>query len=188
MTLTEDVGTIEEATPATATAQPKDRRWLFWTPLAVSIVLIVGLIVGMFVPLPILGGKAQSELSAQQEARNEICAYAPILATYNYRNLNDYYGKVLSRASGDFKSQFLKGQSELGNWLKQGEVSSKATGTTCGVDTSTGHLRIVIGISQSIMSIATNGSSMQTTLSVVATVEKQDGKWMVTKVDGPLVK
>ena len=185
--ISDDLDELEDSVNLTVEQPKRKRSWLRWTPLALLVILLGLLIANFFVPLPVLSGKAGSELSKQTQAREEICAFAPKLATYDYRNIQPYFDGVGSRATGVFKDQFVKGQSELSDWLRQGQVVSKASGTSCGVEAKGDDLQIIIGITQNIASIATQGSGVDTTLSIVATVEKVGGKWMISKMDGPLV-
>lgn len=185
MTLIDDLEEVEDSVKA-APAKRK-RSWLPWVAVAGFVALLAAIVVNIFVPLPVLSGKAASELATQIEARDEICAFAPQLATYDYRDLEPYMNGVVARSTGDFKSQFSKGRADLTNWLKQGQVVSTVEGKSCGVDTSAGDLRIVIGLMQGVTSMASKEPA-PATLSVVATVEKIDGEWKISRLAGPLLK
>lgn len=187
MTLIDDFEEVEDTVKAPP-APKRKRAWLPWVSAGAVVVLLVGLVANLFVPLPIFSGKAGFDQAAQLEAQEEMCKFAPTLATYNYSNLNPYINGVLDRATGDFKSQFAKGRGELADWLRQGQVISTVQGVSCGVDASGSALKVVIGIVQGIKSIASPEQDTITTLSVVATVEKIKGKWMISNLDGPLVK
>ncbi|WP_245673255.1 hypothetical protein [Nocardia lijiangensis] len=127
-------------------------------------------------------------LEAHEEARTAACAYAPVLANYDAKNLDAYFAAVLDGATGDWKKQFDDTSRELKEVLTQGEVVSKANDVQCAVksgDETSAEAIVVIG--QTITSVGTQGKPAPGQLSMVMRMAKVDGKWLVNKVNSPLV-
>lgn len=127
-------------------------------------------------------------LAAHEEARAAACAYAPVLANYDAKNLDAYFTAVLDGATGDWKKQFDDTSRELKEVLSQGEVVSKTNDVQCAVktgDETSAEAIVVIG--QTITSVGTQGKPAPGQLSMVMRMAKVDGKWLVNKVNSPLV-
>ncbi|MGV9822377.1 hypothetical protein [Nocardia xishanensis] len=127
-------------------------------------------------------------LEAHEEAEAAACAYAPVLANYDAKNLDAYFAAVLDGATGDWKKQFDDTSRELKEVLTQGEVVSKTNDVQCAVksgDETSAEAIVVIG--QTITSVGTQGKPAPGQLSMVMRMAKVDGKWLVNKVDSPLV-
>lgn len=126
-------------------------------------------------------------LAAHEQARAAACAYAPVLAEYDAKNLDPYFAAVLAGATGDWKKQFDDTSKELKEVLSQGEVVSKANDVQCAVksgDETSAEAIVVIG--QTITSVGTQGKPAPGQLSMVMRMAKVDGKWLVNKVNSPL--
>ncbi|MEV0296706.1 hypothetical protein [Nocardia sp. NPDC050710] len=126
-------------------------------------------------------------LAAHEEARTAACAYAPVLAEYDAKNLDTYFAAVLDGATGDWKKQFGDTSRELKEVLSQGEVVSKSNDVQCAIksgDDTSAEAIVVIG--QTITSLGTQGKPMPGQLSMVMRMAKVDGKWLVNKVNSPL--
>lgn len=127
-------------------------------------------------------------LAAHEEARAAACAYAPVLANYDAKNLDAYFTAVLDGATGDWKKQFDDTSRELKEVLSQGEVVSKTNDVQCAVktgDETSAEAIVVIG--QTITSVGTQGKPAPGQLSMVMRMAKVDGKWLVNMVNSPLV-
>lgn len=126
-------------------------------------------------------------IDANADARTAACKYAPILADYDAKKLDDYFAAVLSGATGDWKKQFDSTSKELRDVLTQGEVVSKVNDVQCAIksgDENSAEAIVVIG--QTITSMGTQGKPAPGQLSMVMRLEKVDGRWLVNKVNSPL--
>ncbi|MEU3010012.1 hypothetical protein [Nocardia asteroides] len=126
-------------------------------------------------------------LTAQQQAREAACRYAPVLADYDSKNLDTYFAAVLDGATGDWKKQFDSTSTELREVLSQGEVVSKVTDTQCAIrtgDEESAEAIVVIG--QTISSLGTEHKPKPGQLSMVLRLHNDDGRWLVEKVNSPL--
>ncbi len=151
-------------------------------------VLVVGASVAAAVFFFLQDRDSQAKLDAQEQARAAACAYAPVLAEYDSKNLDTYFQAVLAGATGDWKKQFDDTSKELREVLTQGEVVSKANDVQCAIksgDENAAEAIVVIG--QTITSLGTQGKPAPGQLSMVMRLENADGKWLVNKVNSPLM-
>ncbi|WP_040813061.1 hypothetical protein [Nocardia concava] len=128
-------------------------------------------------------------LAAQDEARAAACTYAPVLATYDAKNLDAYFTAVLDGATGDWRKQFDSTSKDLREVLSQGQVVSKATDVQCAVrnvDANSAEAIVVIG--QTITSLGTQGKPSPGQLSMVMRLERSGDRWLVNKVNSPLAQ
>lgn len=128
-------------------------------------------------------------LDAQQQAQAAACKYAPLLATYDAKNLDAYFTAVLDGATGDWRKQFDSTSKDLREVLSQGQVVSKATDVQCAVrnaDRDSAEAIVVIG--QTITSLGTQGKPAPGQLSMVMRLERSGDRWLVNKVNSPLAQ
>ncbi|MGW2662871.1 hypothetical protein ACWCW7_18050 [Nocardia tengchongensis] len=134
-------------------------------------------------------GHNRDLLAAQEQARAAACAYAPLLATYDAKNLDAYFTAVEKDATGDWRKQFDATSKELRDVLTQGQVVSKATDVQCAVrnaDRDSAEAIVVIG--QTITSLGTQGKPAPGQLSMVMRLERSGDRWLVNKVNSPLAQ
>ncbi|WP_410875760.1 hypothetical protein [Nocardia sp. A7] len=126
-------------------------------------------------------------LAAQQQAREAACHYAPALAEYDSKSLDTYFKAVLDGATGDWKKQFESTSTELRDALTQGEVISKVTDTQCALRSGDEHnAEAIVVIGTTISSLGTEHKAKPSQLSMVFNLHKDDGRWLVEKVNSPL--
>ncbi|MFE3260282.1 hypothetical protein [Nocardia sp. NPDC059229] len=131
-------------------------------------------------------------LTAQEQARAAACKYAPLLATYDAKNLDAYFTAVLGGATGDWRKQFDSTSKDLRDVLTQGQVVSKATDVQCAVRTadrdSAEAIVVIVVIGQTITSLGTHGKPAPGQLSMVMRLERSGDRWLVNKVNSPLAQ
>lgn len=153
--------------------------------VAAAILLCAAVASTIFIYLQNRGNKAI--IDANADARTAACKYAPILADYDAKKLDDYFAAVLGGATGDWKKQFDSTSKELRDVLTQGQVVSKVNDVQCAIksgDENSAEAIVVIG--QTITSMGTQGKPAPGQLSMVMRLEKVDGRWLVNKVNSPL--
>ncbi|WP_228784551.1 hypothetical protein [Nocardia cyriacigeorgica] len=129
----------------------------------------------------------EAVLAAQEEARQAACAYAPVLANYDAKNLDPYFRAVLDGATGDWRQQFEATSQELREVLAQGQVVSAASDVQCAIksgDQTSAEAIVVIG--QTITSLGTQGQPAPGQLSMVMRMEKSGDRWLVNDMNAPL--
>ncbi|MFE9578703.1 hypothetical protein ACFYO1_20120 [Nocardia sp. NPDC006044] len=153
--------------------------------VATAVFLCAAIASTVFFYLQNKGNKAT--IDANADARAAACRYAPILADYDAKKLDDYFAAVLDGATGDWKKQFDSTSKELREVLTQGEVVSKVNDVQCAIktgDESSAEAIVVIG--QTITSMGTQGKPAPGQLSMVMRLEKIGDRWLVNKVNSPL--
>ncbi|WP_280265014.1 hypothetical protein [Nocardia wallacei] len=130
----------------------------------------------------------QDLLTAQREARETACAYGPVLSTYDAKNLDQYVKGVQAGATGEWKKQFETTSRDLADVLAKGEVVAKTDDVQCALrsaDKTSAEAIVVMG--QTITSLGTKGQPQKGQLSVVMRLEKGGDRWLVNKIDTPLL-
>ncbi|BAW07613.1 hypothetical protein [Nocardia seriolae] len=128
-------------------------------------------------------------LAAQEQAQAAACKYAPVLATYDAKNLDAYFTAVLDGATGEWRKQFDSTSKDLRDVLSQGQVVSKATDVQCAVrNTDANSAEAIVVIGQTITSLGTQGKPAPGQLSMVMRLERSGDRWLVNKVNSPLAQ
>ncbi|WP_067691186.1 hypothetical protein [Nocardia jejuensis] len=128
-------------------------------------------------------------LAAQADAREAACKYAPVLVTYDAKNLDAYFSAVLEGATGDWRTQFDSTSKDLRDVLTQGQVVAKANDVQCAIrsgDEDSAEAIVVIG--QTITSLGTQGKPSPGQLSMVMRLQRSGDRWLVNKLNSPLVQ
>ncbi|MFE4459783.1 hypothetical protein ACFROC_20715 [Nocardia tengchongensis] len=154
-----------------------------------AVVLALAASLGSSVYLYRHDGHNRDLLAAQEQARSAACAYAPLLATYDAKNLDAYFTAVEKDATGDWRKQFDATSKELRDVLTQGQVVSKATDVQCAVRTADrDSAEAIVVIGQTITSLGTQGKPAPGQLSMVMRLERSGDRWLVNKVNSPLAQ
>ncbi|MCX5042981.1 hypothetical protein OG921_07345 [Aldersonia sp. NBC_00410] len=169
--------------------QPKQRsNRLAWVAAAVATVVAIAAIATSVV-FYLKYQDAQDVLDAQSEARDAMCDYAKTVVTYDYNDLDTFFTNVLDGATGQWHDEFDANSKALRDPLVAGQVRSSGDEVQCGVQSGdTENAVIVVAIGQTITSLGTQNQPQQGQISLVATMENVDGKWLVSKMDAPLLK
>ncbi|WP_280427371.1 hypothetical protein [Nocardia brasiliensis] len=181
--------TPEEVSTEAMAAEPKRRRFGRSGRLALEVtaaVLLCAAVVSSVVFFVQNRGN-KAVLEANADARAAACAYAPVLADYDAKQLDPYFAAVLAGATGDWKKQFDSTSRELREVLTQGEVVSKVNDVQCAIKTGDQNsAEAIVVIGQTITSMGTQGKPAPGQLSMVMRLEKVDGHWLVNNVNSPL--
>ncbi|AFU05549.1 hypothetical protein [Nocardia brasiliensis] len=182
--------TVPEEVPGETTSVPP-KRWRLGRSgrlaleLTAAVLLCAAVISSIVFFVQNRGNKAV--LQANADARTAACAYAPVLADYDAKQLDPYFAAVLAGATGDWKKQFDSTSKELREVLTQGEVVSKVNDVQCAIKTGDQNsAEAIVVIGQTITSMGTQGKPAPGQLSMVMRLEKVDGHWLVNKVNSPL--
>ncbi|ASF11470.1 hypothetical protein NBRGN_057_00310 [Nocardia brasiliensis NBRC 14402] len=181
--------TPEEVSTEAMAAEPKRRRFgrsgRLALELTAAVLLCAAVVSSVVFFVQNRGNKAVLEANA--DARAAACAYAPVLADYDAKQLDPYFAAVLAGATGDWKKQFDSTSRELREVLTQGEVVSKVNDVQCAVKTGDENsAEAIVVIGQTITSMGTQGKPAPGQLSMVMRLEKVDGHWLVNNVNSPL--
>lgn len=157
--------------------------------LRVAAAAVIGAAIGSSVFFFVQGQNKQALLDAHESARTAACKYAPVLATYDAKNLDTYFAGVLDGATGDWRKQFDSTSKDLREVLTAGQVTSASTDVQCAIrtgDKDSAEAIVVIG--QTITSLGTQNKPQPGQLSMVMRLERQGDRWLVNKVNSPLLQ
>ncbi|MBF6169917.1 hypothetical protein [Nocardia blacklockiae] len=155
--------------------------------IATAAAVVLGAAIGSSVLFYLQDKDHRAVLDAHEDARQAACAYAPVVATYDAKHLDQYVRNVLAGATGDWKKQFESSSKDLSDVLAKGEVVSKSTDVQCALrtgDRTSAEAIVVIG--QTITSTGTQGKPEPGQLSMVMRLEKDGDRWLVNKINTPL--
>ncbi|QLY32396.1 hypothetical protein H0264_09145 [Nocardia huaxiensis] len=194
-TESETTAGASEDTDATESSAPKRRFALpalgvrATAGLRIAAAAIVGASVASSVYFFLQNERSTELIDAREAARSAACNYAPLLATYDAKNLDAYFTAVLDGATGDWRTQFDSTSKDLREVLTQGQVVSKATDVQCGIRTSDeSSAEAIVVIGQTITSLGTQNKPSPGQLSMVMRLEKQGDRWLVNKVNSPMAQ
>lgn len=177
----------EESVAVPAVDPPAPSKVRKWAPAGVAAALLVAS-TSAAVYFYVQYNDKNEILDAQESARHAACAYAPTMVNYGFNDLDGYFKSVLDGATGGWKKEFEGTSKELKDVLAQGQVTSKVNDVQCAIrsgDEQSAEAIVVIG--QSITSVGTKGEPQAGQLSMVLTLEHTDGRWLVNKVNAPLL-
>ncbi|KZM69975.1 hypothetical protein [Nocardia terpenica] len=157
--------------------------------VAAGVIVAAAALIGSNVYFYFQDRHSRDLLDAREEARLAACAYAPILANYDAKNLDAYFAAVSSGATGDWKKQFESTTGDLRDVLKQGQVNSHVTDTQCAIRSGDAHsAEAIVVIGQTITSVGTQGKPEPGQLSMVMWLEKSGNRWLINKLNSPLAQ
>ncbi|WP_458691017.1 hypothetical protein [Nocardia tengchongensis] len=131
----------------------------------------------------------RTAINAQSSARTAACDYAKTMTNYDSKSIDKYVTSVLDGATGDFKTEFAKTSNELKDVISGAQIKSESRDARCGVATGDeNHADVVVALSISISSVGTRGKQVPSQIALVASMDKIDGHWLVSKLDAPALQ
>ncbi|WP_067702596.1 hypothetical protein [Nocardia jejuensis] len=162
--------------------------WLRGHAVVVGAVAVCLVAAGVTTHFVLRAGDLTDREDARAEALQAACAYAPVLATYDAKDIDGYFRTVLAGATGNWKEEFDSTSKDLREVLIQGQVTSKATDVQCGIQSfAPGTAKALVAINQTITSAGTSGQPRAGQLTVGLTLKQTEGRWLVDKVDSPQI-
>ncbi|MFC9893302.1 hypothetical protein ACFVMC_06390 [Nocardia sp. NPDC127579] len=133
--------------------------------------------------------KKSDELAAVDAATKAACTFGNDVSTYDYsKDLEGYFAKVKSGATGDFLKEFDDATKALTDAMVQAQVKSWTDNVECGFqsgDTSTA--KVLVTLAQYRTNF-TKAEPDRQYVAIVADLEHTDGRWKVSKLDSPMLK
>ncbi|WP_405485226.1 hypothetical protein [Nocardia sp. NBC_00511] len=180
-----DAATPEAMAAAEVVSPQRWSRPLRWTALGTAVLLPTAAAVFYFTRYD----DNQSVIDAQHSAREAACDYVRTLTNYDSKNVDTYVTSVLAGASGDFKTEFAKTSTELAQVIVAAQITSAIREAHCGIATGDeNHAEVVVALSLTISSLGTEGKPVPSQMSLVATMDKIDNHWLVSKLDAPALQ
>ncbi|WP_280218568.1 hypothetical protein [Nocardia neocaledoniensis] len=156
---------------------------------AVTAIAVVALAaVGVAAHAAVDNHRVRSREDARAAAQQAACAYAPVLARYDAKDLDTYFAAVLAGATGDWKTEFDATSKDLRAVLTQGQVVSTVGTVRCALESADEtSARAVAVINQTITSLGTQGTPTPGQLAVTLSLRKDADRWLVSEVGSPLL-
>jgi Mce-associated membrane protein len=183
----------QPSSPATGSQQETARRripswvairsWirgnLVLSSLAVALVVAV-----VFLTLTRLSLNNEDSLnSARTSAAAAAKSYAVDLASYNYKNLNQDFGKVLGESTPAFKSAFNQSTEDLKTSLTRYDASASATVVAVGLlSATTSRAVALVFLNQTVNNTIQKSKPSTTESRVEITLLRSGGRWLINQV------
>ncbi|MEV0294270.1 hypothetical protein [Nocardia sp. NPDC050710] len=129
------------------------------------------------------------ELDAIHESTAAACAFGKDVSVYDYsRNLDEYFTKVKAGATGEFRKEFEDASKALTDAMVQAQVKSWVDDVQCGYQSGDEtSAKVLVTLTQYRTNFTQTTPDRQFVV-VIADLEKSDGKWLVSKLDSPMLK
>ncbi|MEV0334181.1 hypothetical protein [Nocardia sp. NPDC050717] len=129
------------------------------------------------------------KLDAIAESTKAACDYGNILANYDYsQNLDGYIEQMKAGATGDYLKEFSDASDALKGAMVQAQVKSRGEDVQCAyVSGSTEDVKSMVTMTQYRTNF-TQTEPDRMMFAIEMTLEKSGDKWLVSKLDSPLLK
>lgn len=189
-----DAPTVKAATvpaPADAPAAPAAGKSSStgWIAAGVAGVVALGAATAAVVFFLQSNDKAD-KLDAIAESTKAACDYGNILANYDYsKDLDGYITSMKAGATGDYLKEFSDASEALKGAMVQAQVKSRGEDVQCAyISGTTEDVKAMVTMTQYRTNF-TQTEPDRMMFAVEMTLEKSDdGKWLVSKLDSPLLK
>ncbi|MFI6042034.1 hypothetical protein ACIA8C_10390 [Nocardia sp. NPDC051321] len=137
-----------------------------------------------------LQGKDRGDkLDAIRDSTQAGCAFAKDVSDYDYtKNLDDYFTKVKSGASGEFLKEFDDATKALQDAMVKAQVKSWTDDVQCGYQSGDKtEAKVLVTLTQYRTNFTQTTPERQYVV-FVAQLTKSGDKWLVEKLDSPMLK
>ncbi|MFG1790703.1 hypothetical protein [Nocardia sp. NPDC049149] len=137
-----------------------------------------------------LQGKDRGDkLDAIKASTDAACTFGKDVSIYDYsKNLDDYFTKVKAGASGEFLKEFGDATSALKDAMVQAQVKSWADDVQCGYQSGDKtEANVLVTLTQYRTNFTQTNPERQFVV-LIAKMTKSGDKWLVEKLDSPLLK
>lgn len=137
-----------------------------------------------------LQGKDRGEkLDAIRDSTAAGCNFGKDVSIYDYtKNLDDYFTKVKSGASGEFLKEFDDATKALKDAMVQAQVKSWVDDVQCGYQSGDKtEAKVLVTLTQYRTNFTQTTPERQFVV-VIAQLTKSGDKWLVEKLDSPMLK
>ncbi|MFI5500263.1 hypothetical protein ACIA5E_14450 [Nocardia asteroides] len=180
--------TVTEAAPAAPASTGKSSS-TGWIAAGVAGVVALGAATAAVVFFLQNSDKAD-KLDAIADSTKAACEYGNILANYDYsKDLDGYIASMKAGATGDYLKEFSDASDALKGAMVQAQVKSRGEDVQCAyVSGSTEDVKAMVTMTQYRTNF-TQTEPDRMMFAIEMTLEKSDdGKWLVSKLDSPLLK
>lgn len=130
-----------------------------------------------------------AELDAVTSAKTAACDFGRAVSEYDYaKDLDKYFQTVKDGSTGDFLKEFADAEEALTEAMTQAQVKSWTDDVQCGWqsgdDTSA---QVLVTLTQYRTNVTAPEPNRQYVV-VIADLEKSGDKWLVGKLDSPMLR
>jgi Mce-associated membrane protein len=171
-----------ESQEETARRRPPVRSWirsnLVLSGLAIALVVAV-----VFLTLTQLSLNNQNSLnSARSSALASAKTYAVDLASYNYKSLDQDFGKVLAESTPTFKQNFTQSSEALKTAIVKYDASATANVVGAGLVSATTSRAVVLVFLNQTVDNTLQKNKPTTESRVEITLLRSGGRWLIEQV------
>ncbi|MBY8858881.1 hypothetical protein K7711_20580 [Nocardia sp. CA2R105] len=171
--------------PQPATAESKSNNWV---PMVAA--FAAGVVVVAAAAAVVVFWKQASDRGDKLDARDSAvaaaCDFGHQVGTYDAKNFDDYIKRVKDRSAGDWLTQFDGASTALKQITQQAQARSTVGEIHCAYESGDANKASVVMLITQNQSKAATPTPQPLTIGVVASLEKQNGKWMVDNFQSPM--
>ncbi|MFC4123886.1 hypothetical protein [Nocardia rhizosphaerae] len=186
----DDAATVKAATvsPAPAPAPAGKSGSTGWLAAGVAGVVALGAATAAVVFF-LQSSDRGDKLDAIAESTEAACEYGGILANYDYsQDLDGYIESMKAGATGDYLKEFSDAAEALKGAMVQAQVKSRGEDVQCAyISGSTEDVKAMVTMTQYRTNF-TQTEPDRMMFAIEMTLEKSGDKWLVSKLDSPLLK
>ncbi|WP_406268317.1 hypothetical protein OH799_24135 [Nocardia sp. NBC_00881] len=137
-----------------------------------------------------LQGKDRGDkLDAIRDSTSAACKFGKDVSVYDYsKNLDDYFTTVKAGATGEFLKEFDDATKALRDAMVQAQVKSWADDVQCGYQSGDQtSAKVLVTLTQYRTNFTQPNPERQFVV-VIAQLQKSGDKWLVEKLDSPMLK
>ncbi|MGK8521260.1 hypothetical protein ACRS6B_06735 [Nocardia asteroides] len=137
-----------------------------------------------------LQGKERGDkLDAIRDSTNAACKFGKDVSVYDYsKNLDDYFTTVKAGSSGEFLKEFDDATKALRDAMVQAQVKSWVDDVQCGYQSGDKTSASVLVTLTQFRTNFTQANPERQFVVVIAQLQKSGDKWLVEKLDSPMLK
>jgi Mce-associated membrane protein len=171
---------VVEPAPASGpmSRPPRPRPWL----VAAAAIVIAGLAAGWAITAWKLHDRSRLD-AARSSALSAAQSYAIDMASYDYRHLDQDFGKVEQHSTASFQHDFAQSSASLKQVLVQYQATATAKVTGAGVSTaSSSKATVVVFVDQTVTNSKAAGKSTTERSRMQLSLVHANGRWLLDKV------
>lgn len=165
----------------TGAEEPGSGRWKRFTLIAVSALVLLGLLSGLGV-LGALAWNTHRLNAARDGAQKAAVDYAMVLTSVDSGNLDQNFAQVLDGATGKWKDQYSAGSTELKQLLVDNKASAKGQVLESAVQSAdTNKVVVLLFVDQAVANAKVPDPRLDRSR-MKMTMEYVDGRWRASDV------
>ncbi|MGW4329464.1 hypothetical protein ACWEKR_26635 [Nocardia sp. NPDC004573] len=135
------------------------------------------------------GSDRGDKLDAIRDSTDAACTFGKDVSVYDYsKNLDDYFTKVKAGSTGEFLKEFDDATKALKDAMVQAQVKSWVDDVQCGYQAGDKtSAKVLVTLTQYRTNFTQTNPERQFVV-VIAQLQKSGDKWLVEKLDSPMLK